>query len=224
MPSNETEALRDEWPGKMTRSDAIKLLDRITDNDDPYWEQRVENFWDEKTNTIPTIYHLFAALGVSKEEYSALYPDANFNWPAALTPPASELRERVIDLIDDYTTGSFDPRGVNLDKSGDLADAILALLPAGSGWRPEVRAFADLMESGLRERDEITSKNSWKRCNPKDLREGMEVYIRQMDEHARMGVPKKQCGLDTAEVAIFAMMIADVCGALPAAPSSQEAG
>ena len=89
-------------------------------------------------------------------------------------------------------------------------------------WRPEVEAFADLMESGLREREKITIKNSWKGCNPKDLREGMEVYIRQMDEHARMGVPKAQCALDTAEVAIFAMMIADVCGALSQPSSGAE--
>jgi len=135
-----------------------------------------------------------------------------------------EAAQKVLEWLEDpqmstwnYMEGTYFYR----DRDKHI-EALKSALASRDEWRPEVKAFADLMETGLRERDAITSKSSWKSCNPKDLREGMEVYIRQMDEHARMGVSKAQCGLDTAEVAIFAMMIADVCGALTTPPTSQE--
>ena len=54
-----------KWPGKLTREDAIRILDRTTDQDDPYWENVVEDYYDETTDTLPTIYDLFEALGIS---------------------------------------------------------------------------------------------------------------------------------------------------------------
>lgn len=72
-----------EWPGKLTRRDAIKLLDKITDHDDPYWDQIVEDFYHEETDTMPSIFHLYVALGVTKKEFLEVNPGANIDdvWP-----------------------------------------------------------------------------------------------------------------------------------------------
>ncbi len=60
-----------EWKGELSRAQAIAILDRVTNKDDPYWVDLVEEFYDEETDTWPSIYHVFAALGVTKEEYKA---------------------------------------------------------------------------------------------------------------------------------------------------------
>jgi len=71
-----------EWPGKLTRIQAIGLIDHITDRDDPYWEQTVADYYDEKTDTMPTIYHLMAALGITEAEYrKATGCDGKIKWP-----------------------------------------------------------------------------------------------------------------------------------------------
>lgn len=58
-----------KWKGKLTRSQAIKLIDRATDHDDPFWSDLVEEYYDEETDTMPTIFDLFAALGITKDEH-----------------------------------------------------------------------------------------------------------------------------------------------------------
>lgn len=101
---------------------------------------------------------------------------------------------------------------------GDLRKAGLArqalALPV-DGWRPEVRAFADLMEAQLRKNDH---KGGWKNDRPHAL------LKRLYDEAAELGhampydddFDPENVGWEAADVANFAMMIADVCGALPA--------
>jgi len=65
-------ALFNEWPGTLSREDAIKIFDRATDRDDPFWENIVEEFHDEDSDTVPSIFHVFEALGVSRDEYKIL--------------------------------------------------------------------------------------------------------------------------------------------------------
>ena len=74
-----------EWPGKLTRAQAIQLINAMTDKDDPYWSNLVDDFYDEATDTMPTIYHIFDALGVTKDDYINATGEANTNWPAGLT-------------------------------------------------------------------------------------------------------------------------------------------
>lgn len=62
---------RNDWPGTLTREDAIRLFDRATDRDDPFWEHLTDDFYDEATDTLPTIDQVFEALGVTGEEYAA---------------------------------------------------------------------------------------------------------------------------------------------------------
>lgn len=70
-----------EWPGQITREQAIQLIDSITDQDDPYWENVVEDFYHEETDTMPSVFHVFNALGITKDEYIAVTGAQNVNWP-----------------------------------------------------------------------------------------------------------------------------------------------
>jgi hypothetical protein len=87
--------------------------------------------------------------------------------------------------------------------------------------RPEVEAFAQLMEAKLRENDH---KGGWSHEEPAYLLERMQEEAEELDdavEPHRFYVPptcsegdKWRIGREAADVANFAMMIADVCGAL----------
>ena len=70
-----------DWQGKLTREQAIKIIDNATDKDDPYWDWVVEDYYDEATDTMPTIYHVLAALGITKHEYMKATGAKNVNWP-----------------------------------------------------------------------------------------------------------------------------------------------
>lgn len=85
-------------------------------------------------------------------------------------------------------------------------------------WRPEVRAFANLMERQLRANDH---KPGWKgdhwvdlfnRIEQERLELGVECSVNSRG--LRTGTPET-IGREAADVANFAMMVADVCGALP---------
>lgn len=69
------------WAGKLTRVEAIKILERATDHDDPYWENVVDDHYDEATDTMPSIMDVFAALGVTREEYVQASGGENVVWP-----------------------------------------------------------------------------------------------------------------------------------------------
>ena len=67
---------------KISRIDAIKIIDRATDKDDPFWEHIVEDWYDEKKDDIPSIYDVLAALGVTEAEYrKASGADGKIKWP-----------------------------------------------------------------------------------------------------------------------------------------------
>lgn len=96
--------------------------------------------------------------------------------------------------------------------------------PEMGEWRPEVRAFADLMEAQLRANDH---KPGWKDDTDLDLFErlGQESaeLLAALHRNAKrlmwgdswvMEDTVPRVGAEAADVANFAMMIADVCGAL----------
>lgn len=70
------------WAGKLTRIEAVRILDRATDQDDPFWEHIVGDHYDEKEDNIPTIMDVLSALGVTKEEYVEASGADNVTWPA----------------------------------------------------------------------------------------------------------------------------------------------
>lgn len=120
----------------------------------------------------------------------------------------------------------------------DRADAILARQGPGPveavAWRPEVVAFANLMEAQLRANDH---KPGWKgefadelfpriQEEAEELREAIVHHNRQVSlGDVALFLPQSiaEVGREAADVANFAMMIADVCGALAATPT-REAG
>ena len=70
---------------KLTREDAIKILVRVTGQDDPYWENITDEFYDEATDTMPTFDDVLTALGVSILEIRAAeglkYDMNSVQWP-----------------------------------------------------------------------------------------------------------------------------------------------
>lgn len=102
-----------------------------------------------------------------------------------------------------------------------------------------MEAFADLMEAKLRENDH---KGGWDECDVDWLLTRMDEESRELTkcrfEEARaiVGVgplmitregrdsARRQIGGEAADVANFAMMIADVCGALRRTPNTPTGG
>jgi len=53
---------------KLTRKQAIRIILNLTYQDDPFWENLVEDFYDDTDDTMPTIDDVLKPLGVSKKE------------------------------------------------------------------------------------------------------------------------------------------------------------
>lgn len=53
----------------LTRLQALKIIGKMTDKDDPYWDYVVEDHYDEKTDSMPTVYDVLRPLGVTQEEF-----------------------------------------------------------------------------------------------------------------------------------------------------------
>lgn len=70
-----------EWKGKLTREQAIQIFDAATDQDDPAWEWLVEAWYDEETDTMPSVYDVFVAIGVTEKEYKKATGAQNVAWP-----------------------------------------------------------------------------------------------------------------------------------------------
>ena len=77
--------------------------------------------------------------------------------------------------------------------------------------RPEVAAFALLMEAKLRKNDH---KTGWKHHTSRALFNRLTEEALELIEAIKAGRSAGVVGEEAADVANFAMMIADVCGAL----------
>ena len=53
----------------ITRSDAIRIFNNAVLKDDPFWENMVQDWYVEETDHLPSVEEVFAAIGVSGEEY-----------------------------------------------------------------------------------------------------------------------------------------------------------
>ena len=55
---------------KVTRKQAIKIIERFTDTENYDWVDTMDDFglYNEEEDTWATIYDVFEALGVSREE------------------------------------------------------------------------------------------------------------------------------------------------------------
>jgi len=52
----------------LTREQALRIICQATDHDDPYWENLVDDYYDEETDSMPSIYDVLKPIGISKEE------------------------------------------------------------------------------------------------------------------------------------------------------------
>lgn len=78
------------------------------------------------------------------------------------------------------------------------------------GLRPEVLAFAWAMESKLKAHDAAKGKQGWKRIKVLDLLDMLKLEIEELEAISRPDKVLNEC----ADIANFAMMIADVAGNL----------
>jgi NTP pyrophosphatase (non-canonical NTP hydrolase) len=151
------------------------------------------------------------------------------------TAPLTEERlsdQTLADLAADIEENG--PQVVHLWSYESIAAMLRELLvlrslrdgEEGRRVRPEVLAFAQAMEVELREND---GKGGWEDCGTEWLLHRMTEERRELTEavkrrHAALGATSKRETAaavlsEAADVANFAMMIADVCGALALAPS-----
>ena len=87
----------------------------------------------------------------------------------------------------------------------------VAALEAVVSLRPEVLAFAMLMEEKLKANDH---KGGWSRMSPDRLLDAVREEVEELAYEIGTNVTGEGVGLEAADIANFAMMIADLSGAL----------
>lgn len=106
-----------EWPGKLSRIDAIRIIESITDKDDPAWEWAVEDWYDEDTDTMPSIYEVMAALGVTEEEYKEATGAQNVGtWSDVCDELAITTQVR-IDVLESMLFAAYNNSGTGMTYS-----------------------------------------------------------------------------------------------------------
>lgn len=70
------------WAGQLSRIEAVRIIDRATDKDDPFWEHVVEDHYNEKEDNLPTIMDVLASLGVTEAEYKEASGADSVEWPS----------------------------------------------------------------------------------------------------------------------------------------------
>ena len=94
--------------------------------------------------------------------------------------------------------------------------------PAPLALRPEVAAFAQAMESQLRKHDATRGKRGWQNDYPQPLMQRLRQEADELDTVLLLGLSPNKPAMalaEAADVANFAMMVADVCGGLTATPA-----
>lgn len=137
----------------------------------------------------------------------------------------SEIDEKAVEIAaEGIAAAKYQDAGCDYTRAQCALSALIAagyvIAPPGASvveWRPEVVAFASAMEERLKANDH---KGGWQDCAVPWL------IGRLRDEVAELGgATAPMHGLsshgilhEAADVANFAMMIADVCGPLPTPP------
>ncbi|NBJ13243.1 hypothetical protein [Microvirga arsenatis] len=114
--------------------------------------------------------------------------------------------------VNDLKTLDTHAEWQRLDKLLAEAEAAASMV---SYLRPEVLAFALLMEQQLRANDH---KPGWKNDAPVVLMDRLHEEAAELHEALKQGDYREHIALEAADVANFAMMIADVCGCLGEKP------
>lgn len=178
-------------------------------------------------------------LDAAREEGPRTPSDGGGDWVMVPREPTeTEALTKALRVAADYVPSDGVPSiMIRAEFVATIIRAYLAAAPEHDGgepvaWRPQVVAFANLMEAQLRANDH---KPGWKRDGWSALLHRLREETQQLEDrmnHATFADysdrgarvyhdPKLIAAERTAHVANFAMMIADVCGALelPAALS-----
>lgn len=126
----------------------------------------------------------------------------------------NRLEDLIIDGVSDGEVKMEDLCETHQAEITSAAEAVFQI------FRPEVWAFAALMERKLREQDDV--KVGWKDCEAEFLWYKLEYYFSKLDSELGAFEDSYQTdpmlglavGLRAADVANMAMMIADVAGVL----------
>ena len=127
-----------------------------------------------------------------------------------MTPTPETLRETIVSLVEAHAHGDR----VDWDRLYPYADAWEASEQArqrAEYLRPEVVAFARLMEDRLRANEH---KGGWKGCNTNWLMGRLREEAKELQAIFDQGMGG-DVGHEAADVANFAMMVADKHGAIP---------
>lgn len=54
---------------KLSRNEAIQIIDSAINHIEDYWEDSIEIFHDMELDELPSRYDIFLALGITKKEY-----------------------------------------------------------------------------------------------------------------------------------------------------------
>jgi NTP pyrophosphatase (non-canonical NTP hydrolase) len=169
--------------------------------------------------------------GDAGASYDWLQPQQTTQWKAAdaLADLAAKLAEaeRLAERWEHQSGVNFN--GYQEHKArADRAEAaqVAAQEAMRKSVRPEVTAFAMLMERELRANDH---KTSWRKMSIHDLEKRLREEVDELSDASRWrsggpteGSYARHLGSECADVANFAMMIADVAGALPIPAAKPE--
>ena len=150
---------------------------------------------------IRTLLAAYGAAIAERDKYKAMCLGETYG-------DLDELRADVLRLVKDHVT---------LTAERDALKARVEEL------RPEVRAFAALMERELREND---WKGGWKGCDVSYLRDRLaQEYaeaILAADYYQSYGTMQERVASEAADVANIAMMLCDVLGQLAQTPQLER--
>ena len=106
-----------EWSGKLSRIDAIRIIENITDKDDPAWEWAVEDWYDEDTDTMPSIYAVLSAIGVTEEEYKEATGAKNIGTWSEVSDELAITTQVRIDVLESLLFAAYNNSGSSMTYS-----------------------------------------------------------------------------------------------------------
>jgi len=155
---------------------------------------------------------------------------AAFSDPERYVLPPGSMTLEPEQVVSGKFADAWEADRIMLDGAGKTNDELWGRIAAAKAReeaepRPQVRQFADLMEARLKANDH---KAGWRGERLpylfRRLREETDELFEAMRPSADWRMAPEAVGREAADVANFAMMIADICGALAASepPGTRE--
>ena len=99
---------------EITREEALRLFFKAIDHDDPYWENLMQDFYDEESENFPSQWQVGKALGFSVEEMEracgvepgrlidlgVVDEDQKYHWYMVTSVNKNKTRDSFMGLMD----------------------------------------------------------------------------------------------------------------------------